>query len=65
MLVEKPIITESIEREVIKPVELRVDMPIVRHCPVITETITKEVVKPVEVEVVREVIKCAPRHAAA
>jgi hypothetical protein len=59
VMVEKPIAAESIEREVIKPVELRVDVPIVKHCPVVTETITKEVIKPVKVEVVREVIKCA------
>lgn len=58
---EKPIPTEIVEREVMKPVEVRVDVPIVKHCPVVTETITREVLKEVPVEVVREKIVEVPK----
>ena len=46
--------------EVIKEVEVRREVPVVKHCPVVVETITKEVIEEVPVEVIKEVIKEVP-----
>ena len=49
-IIEKPVASTHgcVEREVVKEVPVRQDVPVVTHRPTVTETIREEIIKTVE-----------------